>query len=286
MNFPPIAEVADKLRDAVAPSFTVSALVLAPFLVARGGRLAPLGAALAMAGGLAAGNYFCGAVVPWRPEGSAREWVLAAAGIALVAGLIARIPQVPALVGWLLRAGGAAAAAWLLVSDGARATYPWIPYAFGAAMLALWGVLEQLAADSPGPAAPLAGAMAAATAAAVLEQASFGSMTDVATFAFGTLLGIALAAWLRPADVGGAMPAVAVLLPAVLLAGRFDTGSEVPDVCFLCAGLAPLALVLLLIPPFKRWPPFRRAVLGSILLLAPLGVAFVRAMQAPVPEWR
>jgi hypothetical protein len=284
MNFPPIAEVADKLRDAVAPSFTVSALVLAPFLVARGGRLAPLGAALAMAGGLAAGNYFCGAV-PWRPEQSAREWVLAAAGIALVAGLIARIPQVPAIIRWLLRAAGAAAAAWLLVSAGARVTHPWIPYAFGAVVLALWAVLERLAADSPGPAAPLAAAMAAATAAAVLEQASFGSMTDVATFAFGTLLGIALAAWLRPADVGGAMPGVAVLLPAVLLAGRFDAGSGVPDVCFLCAGLAPLALVLLLIPPFKRWPPFRRAILGSILLLAPLGVAIVRAMQAPVPEW-
>jgi hypothetical protein len=284
MTFPPIAEVADKLRDAVAPSFTVAVLLLAPFLALRGGRLAPLGAALAMAGGLAAGNYFCGAV-PWRPEGSAREWVLAAAGIALIVGLIARIPQVPAIIGWLLRAAGAAAAAWLLVSPGARATYPWIIYAFGAAVLALWAVLEQLAADSPGPAAPLAGAMASATAAAVLMQATFASMADVATFAFGTLLGVALAAWLRPADVGGAMPAVAVLLPAVLLAGRFDTDSKVPDICFLCAGLAPMALVLLLIPPFKRWPPFRRAILGSILLLAPLGVAIVRAMQAPVAEW-
>jgi hypothetical protein len=284
MNLPPIAEVADKLRDAVAPSFTASALLLAPFLVARSGRLAPLGAALAMAAGLAAGNYFCGAV-PWRPERFGREWVLAAAGIALLAGLIARVPRVPVLVGWLLRTAGAAAAAWLLVSPSARAAYPWITYAFGAAVLALWAVLERLAADSPGPAAPLAGAIAAATAAAVLMQVSFASMTDAATFTFGTLLGVALTAWLRPADVGGAMPALAVLVPGVLLAGRFDAGSEVPDVCFLCAGLAPLALVALLIPPFRRWPPLRRAVLGSVLLLAPLSVAVVRAMQAPVPEW-
>jgi hypothetical protein len=284
MNLPPIAEVADKLRDAVAPSFTASALLLAPFLVVRGGRLAPLGAALATAGGLAAGNYFCGAV-PWRPERFGREWVLAAAGIALLAGLIARVPRVPVLLGWLLRAAGAAAAAWLLVSPSARAAYPWITYAFGAAVLALWAVLERLAADSPGPAAPLAAAITAATAAAVLMQATFASMTDVATFTFGTLLSVALAAWLRPADVGGAMPAMAVLLPAVLLAGRFDAGSEVPDICFLCVGLAPLALAPLLIPPFKRWPPLRRAILGSILLLAPLGVAVVRAMQAPVPEW-
>ena len=284
MNLPPIADVVEKLRDAVAPTFTVSALLLGPFLVARRGQLAPLGAALAMAAALAVGNYFSPAV-PWEPESYGRGWVLAAAGIALAVGLVARVPQIPAVIGWLLRAAAAGAAAWLCTSADLRAAQPWAIYACGAAILANWAVLELLATNAPGGAVPLAALAACFSAAGVLIQASFASMTDISIFATGALLAIGLTAWLRPADVGGALPAVAVLLPVLLLAGRFDTATEVPDTCFVLVSLAPTALGPLLIPPFKRWTRLRRGVMGSILIAIPLAIAAVRALQAPVPEF-
>src|SRR5262245_125603 len=283
MYIPPLEEVTAKLRDAVAPAFTASVVVLAPFLVILRGRLAPLGAALAIAAGLAAGNFYCESI-PWRPKDIHREWVLVGAGIALAAGMLARVPKLPGVVGWLLRAAGAGCAAWLVVSPDLRAAHPWSVYAFGAVVLALWAVLELLAAESPGGAVPLAACATSFVAAGVLMQASFASMTDVAAITTAALFGIAVAAWLRPGDVGGAMPAIAVLAPTILLAGRFDTDSGLPVSCFLLAGLAPLALLPLLIPPFRRWSPLRRGILGVVLLLTPLTFAVVQALRAPVAE--
>jgi hypothetical protein len=106
----------------------------------------------------------------------------------------------------------------------------------------------------------------------------------VATILGASLFGIAVAAR-QQADAGTAAPAVAVLLPGLLLTGQNTTFSEVPLTSFLLVALAPLALLPTLLPPFRRWEGIGLRILQLTLILAPLVVAVVLAMQAESLEF-
>jgi hypothetical protein len=192
---------------------------------------------------------------------------------------------VPVIVGWLLRIGAAALAAWLLVPAEMRAAIWWLDYAFAAAVLVMGVVWEHLARRFPGGAAPLGMAIALFAAAFILIHAHTAKFTDVATFAFAGLFGIAIAAQLRPADVGSAIPGAAVLLAGLLLSGMHETYSNVPQISFILTGLAPLALLPLAIPALGRLRPHRQLLLALLLLIIPLGIAIFRAMQVEEPAW-
>jgi hypothetical protein len=107
----------------------------------------------------------------------------------------------------------------------------------------------------------------------------------MALLGFAALLGPALVAWVWPGDTGGAFAAVVVFLPGLLLTGQQETFSEVPLTSFLLAGLAPLALVPMLLPFLARCQRWARWLLGLILPLIPATLAVVLAMQAVTLEF-
>ena len=102
-----------------------------------------------------------------------------------------------------------------------------------------------------------------------------------AAISFGAaLFAISLVALFCKVDIGGALPGIALLLPSVLLVAATETYSEVPWYAFALAGLPPLTVGLLAIPPLARTTGFWRGVLFWILCLGPT-VASVPCCAAP-----
>jgi hypothetical protein len=269
----------------VLPSLAAAALVLAVFLI--GGRKwgAVVGPALAVVAGVAAGNYQREAPLPWLPDQEVWHWLPAAILAALGAGLLAQVPRVPAVIGWLLRAAAAGLATWLLVPEELRTEAWWVVPAFFAAVLADWAALELAARRAPGGAVPAGLALVCAGAAAVLVHHYSARFADIALMQAGALAGIALVAGLARADCATAMPAGAVLLPGLLLAGYHGMESEIPWVSFALTTLAPLALVPTLLPPLSRLRPVLLRTVQLALLLAPVVVAVALAMKAEPMEF-
>ena len=245
-----------------------------PALV-RGARfdaMTSFASALALAAGLAAGNLFRGAL-PLIPEQAAWHWLPLTALAALAAGLLARLPHVPWFVGWPVRLAAVAFAAWMLVPNEFRAQAWWHLGAFAAGVLALWALLETVAERTPGGTVPLSLALAFLGGAVVILHGYSARLADIGLIAAAGLTGIALVAWWGQADVRGAMPGVAVLLPGLLLAGMWETAdlTKVPRRSFVLIAVAPLAWALTLLPPRLRLPA---------LLLVPVAYAVYLAMRA------
>jgi hypothetical protein len=306
-TLPPAHYVLEALQLAAVPSALAAAAVFAVILLAGGNRWAAPGAALALAAGAAIGNWYQPSLpwlsekpdwqwlsvlgdqltVPapvWKPDGPAWHWLLWMGLAALAVGLLTRLPYVPGVVRWLVRAAAAGLAAWLLVPADLREETAWYVAAFAAAVFVEWALLEHLCKRSPGGGIPLGLALTFFAAAAVLIHAHTALFTNVATFLGASLGGIAVAAR-RRADAGGAAPGVAVLLPGLLLTGQTTTFSEVPLTSFLLVALAPLALLPTLVPPLGRWQGIRLKLLQFILILATLVVAVVLAMRAESLEF-
>jgi hypothetical protein len=291
-NLPPLHLVVEVLQFAVLPAALAAAAVFAVILLAGGNRWATPGAALALAAGLAIGNWYRSAL-PWLPEGlpwnaevPKWHWLLWLGLAALAVGVLIRLPQVPAVIRWLIMAAAAGFVAWLfvppdLLPEDLREKAPWGPAAaFAAVVFIEWALLEHLCERSPGGGIPLGLALTFLAGAAVLIHAGSLRFTDVATILSASLSGIAVAAR-QQADAGAVAPGVAVLLPGLLLTGQNTMASEVPVPLagFLLVGLAPLALLLTLLPPFRRWEGIRLNILQLILILVPVIVAVALAMQ-------
>jgi hypothetical protein len=284
LTLPPTELVLPVLRNAVLPPLTIAAGVLAVVLGVGGRRFAAAGAALALAAGVAAGNHFQEAM-PLKPEKAAWHWLPWVALEALLIGLLTRRPEVPAVLGWLLRATTAAGAALLLMPEAFRAEAWWHLWAFAAVVLILWGLLEYAADHPPGGALPLGLALAFLGSATILLHAHSARLADIAVMTASGLSGIAVIAWWAKTGISGAMPAAAVLLPGVLLAGYTETFSDVPWTSFLVAGAAPLVLLPTLLPPLSRWSGWRLRLVQLGLLLVPVVYAVTRAMQAESIEF-
>jgi hypothetical protein len=294
-SFPPAPLVLEALQLALLPAALAAAAVFAVILLAGGNRWSVPGAALALAAGLVAGNWYQPAL-PWLPEGLPWSpgvprwpWLLWLGLAALAVGVLIRLPQVPILIRWLAMAAAAGFAAWLLVPpdllpEDLRDKAAWPVAAFAAVVFVEWALLEHLCERSPGGGIPLGLALTFFAAATVLIYAHTARLTDVATFLGASLFGIAVAAR-QQADAGAVAPGVAVLLPGLLLAGQYTTFSEVPLTSFLLVALAPLALLPTLLPPFRRWEGIRLRVLQITLILAPLVVAVVLTMRAESLEF-
>src|SRR5207302_8324099 len=167
-------------------------------------------------------NFFPGAL-PLVPERTGWHWLPCVTLGVLLVELAARGPRVPAPAGWLLRALAAGHAAWLLVPAGLRDEKVWAVPAFAAAVFVEWAALELVARKQPHGTLPLAAGLACFGAAAVLIHAHVARFTDVATFLSASLVGVAAVAWWRRADVGAALPAMAVVLPGLLLSAYYET---------------------------------------------------------------
>ena len=149
----------------------------------------------------------------------------------------------------------------------------WMP-AVGLSVLLL-GILRRLARTQSGPFPVLLWVVSFLAAAALLVLSGNAKLAQLAGVV-AALLGVALvASWFRLAVLEDIMGSLAVLLPGLLLNGRFGSFSEVPLASYLLVAYAPLGGGLLALPVCKRLSPRRRRIvqLGAVLVPAALGVA-------------
>jgi len=277
---PPLPMVLDVLGRVVAPTLFASALTFAAFLFAFRNRASDFGAATAFLAGALVGNAMTDPAMPWRPERFGWNWLFIAAALAMVVELAARGGDVSSVACWVMRALMSGHAAWLLVPTSIRDETVWSVPLFTFVVLIEWDLLERAASQSPGGLYPFAVALVPFGAAAVLIHAHSARLTDVATIISAALLGIAVVAWLQASVISAAMPAVAVVLPGLLLSGYHETYSQVPWQCFTLVALAPIALVLSVVPPMSRLSPFGRRAASVALLMLPVIIAVAWTMSA------
>ena len=210
-------------------------------------------------------------------------------------GVLAQSKGVPWWGGWRLRLGVGLIAALIVVPAKLPDEWPihvqekaW-PLAIFTLLVALgWAGSESVARQSPGGAVGLGLSMAMFGASLVVLHAHYGKCAEAMTFPAAALFGISLVALVRKSDVGGALPAVALLLPSFLLMGATESYSEVPWYAFVLAALPPLTVGLLAIPPLSRLTGIGKWVAFWILCLGPTVAAAIVAMRVeelPTQDW-
>jgi hypothetical protein len=311
---PPWSEVWSVLRHLIAPALAASLSLM--FLVRGlgGQRLASFAAALAIAGAVCAGNYYreaiswridgeraltigdMGTVLGWSLESKpapaedgpaipslplvpSRYWLPWLAGLAMVIELLVRLPRVPPGVAWMTRTVAALFAGRLLTPGDLRSDLPWSSWAFGAIILTEWAVLAALTCRWKDGVIPTAVLLTFGAGAVVILYAHSGRLMDMALMASVAFTGPALVACFLPGDTGAAMPAAAIVLPGLMFSAQQETFSEVPLRSFLLVGLAPLALMPLLLPFLGRQKGWRHWLPALVLVLAPATLALILAVQ-------
>ncbi|MCI0461784.1 MAG: hypothetical protein L0Z62_32945 [Gemmataceae bacterium] len=281
-DLPPLDHLWAVFLTAVLPAGAVAAALASLAVVERlgGPKLALLGATLGLAGGVAVG-LLLGERLPLVGGASSWNRLPWAALAVLAVGLFARLPWLSPALAWLLRGVVVVDVAWWVLPSDLSAQLWWMPRAFAAVMLLEWALLEYLARRSPGGGVPLILALSAGAASVVLLYAGSGKLAEVATALASALGGIAVVAWLCRTDGSGAVPGSVVLLPGLLVMGWWTMGeyTEVPWLAFLVPGLAPLTLLITLVPPFRSWEGRRLEVLRLALVLAPLAFAVTLTLQ-------
>jgi hypothetical protein len=259
----------------------LAAAVMAAGVLLGGAKQAANAAALGLCAGASTGLWLSDALelVPGNPIWNRLPW---AALAALWLGRITRLPELQPAACWLLRAATAIVIAWVGIPLDMRAEADWLAPTVAAVIFTHWAILERLAAEPPDGSVLFCLALVFVTAAAVLIHAGSARLTDVAIVLASALTGLAVVAWWRRVDAGGAIPAVAVVLPILLLMGQRETFSEIPWYAFALPALAPLLLAEAL--PLSSWhgrrPQLARLLVMVLLLLPPLGAAFYLALAA------
>jgi hypothetical protein len=208
-------------------------------------------------------------------------WVILAV---LCVGRLARVSDGHSSDGWLLRGGTAIGIAWWLLPEFAREEKVWLAPAFAGVVGLLW-VLLDYAGDKPGSVS-IGGCLVFTlwTAGGVLIFAASKRLMDPMIVLAFALLGITIIAYLRGVEVGGAMPALAVAVPGMMLMGYLTTATDrVHWSAFALPVSAPFTLVLTM--PFMQGPKWRLHLMRIVLVLIPLAIAMQIAMEAgPLPE--
>jgi hypothetical protein len=282
----------------LGPAAAAALVIFALVILAFGRKAAVPASALAMLIGFGVANYRH-PLFPWLPELRAGlgpwQWLPALLILVQVDGLLAQSKGVPWWGGWRLRLGAGLIAALIVVPAKLPDEWPvhvqekaW-PLAVFTLMVALgWAGSEAVARQSPGGAIGLGLAAALFGGSIVVLHAHYGKCAEVMTFPAAALLGISIVSFIRKSDIGGAVPAVALLLPSLLLIGATESYSEVPWYAFLLAALPPLTVGLLAIPPLARQTGFAKWLLFWLLCLGPTVAAVVVAMRAeelPKQDW-
>jgi hypothetical protein len=271
---PPFSLIQELLLKVILPALLVPAGIVLLLCKTRIGIVA---VAAALPAGMAAANWFR-EDLPWLPEQPAWHWLPIAAIIALAAGLLARIPRMPTLIGWLLRAVGVGIATWLLVPVELRTEKAWLlPAFFAVSMVSLFVLEFSTDARSSGSLLVIV-AVSFVAAAAVIIHAHSARLADIAFMSGAALAGIGAAARATGTDARTAIPGAVVLLPGVVLAGYSETISDVPWVCFVLVAISPLMLAATWIPVVRRLGGWRLPLVQFALVLVPLAIAVGLAM--------
>lgn len=282
-SLPPWSVVQSMLLSVMLPGFAVGAGLLAAVCAAtrsETGRM--IGGALALGGGLAAGNFTRGLLPWWSLETgwpSLFPATLAAIGGGVVATLLSS--RRDCRWGLALRLITAAGCAWWLTPAGTASSR------VGFFLLLFTGsslnreALRREASQSLGRAAlPALLLPWGAAAATVLIHAHSARFCDLAVLLTATQAGISLTVFLRKLDVAAHFAGPAVFFPALMLGGAANTFSEVPVASFILVALAPCALWSLRLPPARRWSGRTRATAACVVIVIPCAVAVILAARA------
>ena len=282
-SLPPWPEVRAMLLSVLLPGGAVGAGVLAAVCAAsRSETRRLIGGALALAGGIAAGNFLRG-LLPW--------WSLETGWPSLFPAMLAAISGGVAAAFAASRRGGrwgralrfitsAGCSFWLTPAGAPLAHLGFFALLFTASTLN-WEALRRSGVQSLGPWALLALILPwGAAAATVLIHAHSARFCDLALLLTATLAGVGLVAARCKLDVAALFAGPAVFLPALLLGGLANTFSEVPAASFILIALAPGALWSLRLPPLRRCSGRARAVAAVLAVLVPCAVSVALAVRA------
>lgn len=292
-ELPPMKDVLDALRYAVAPS----AGATFAYAVFIGGiawaiskaskydwrRFTPAIAVFAVAAGMAAGNHFR-EVFPWVPDGKPWHWAWWALGLAAIVEMLARFPGVQPTAGNLLRGAAAGVIAAFVVPASVQNDARWWIPAFGFASAIQWAIVDAVGRRTPGGWLPAALAVVSGGAAAILIHAESAGFTDMASCLLTGLGVIAVLAWLTRCDGNSAASFASFTICVLLLLGRHLRDSEVTDTSFLLVAFAPLVLGLFVLPGISRINShWSGGVLKAIVVAVPVGIAVYRVVhEAPL----
>lgn len=277
MQLPPTPIVMDALRETVGPPFAVGVGVLFLSRLDFGKAATPFAAVGALVLGLAVGNHFAQLNPDWWPTGKRFTWLpwLAAAG-----GLAALVARSGPRTGALLWAAVASVAVARVVPKDYRTGPAWAVPAFVLLTAAVGFGLMRLSRRRPGWVPPFALAAALMAAGAVVIHAHSKSLLDVATLGGMTLFGVAAVVFVTQGDAGPALPGAAFLLTGTLLAGYYETGSNVPVAAFVLPAVAPLWALVGLTPWVDRHRFRVVIVLLPLLLLLVAAVGLAAANES------
>lgn len=264
------------LEDVAAP-FVIAGVLMALIVLIFGPKQSSLGSALAIAAGLG----FCfwyrdfEPLIPGPHAWNYLPWLaLAALGVGRVAKLGAAQP-------WPLYAAASIAVAWLQIPALARTEIDWLAPVFATVVFVSWSVLDRVAEESDDGSVAGALALVFGVAGIVLLQAGSLKFMERALPIAAALLAIGLVSAWRRVETSGVIPAVAVLLPGLLLTGERNT-DKLKWYVFALPALAPLLLVETL--PIKHWPRVRLFAVRCLLVAIPLAIALVLAFLQGEPS--
>lgn len=304
---PATADLVAAGQQALGPAAGVALVVFGVGMLVFGKKAAVPAAAVAMLAAVAVANYFRG-VFPWWPDLQADpdrplyprfvawHWLPALLVLAQLDGILAHGSSIPKWAGWRLKLGLGVLAALVLVPPGLYQTWPlhyadW-PFPFRAQVWPIltfalfvalgWAGSAAAARQSPGGVVGLGLAMAMFGASFVAVHAHTARFADALSIPAAALFVITIVAAFTKVEVTGAIPAVALLLPAIMLVVTVENEGlhEIPWYAFLLAALPPLTVGLLAIPPLSKLAGVGRGILFWVLCLGPTVAAVILAVRA------
>ncbi len=280
---PPWPLVQSLLVSLLLPSFVAGGVLMAGIgRVTPSARARMAGTALALAAGLAAGNFFR-ELLPWGSLEPGWSSLFPASLLTLGGGVFALLFSARAGGRWELpiRVGTAALGAAWLTPGGPILMRLGTVLLLAAVTVLNWEALHRLGNKGVPPSPLLALVIPwGGAAAGVLIYAHSARFSDLAVLMTSSLCGVGAVAILRKLDLMGVCGAPALFFPALLLGGATNTFSEVPNASFALVALAPCALLLLRVPPLRHWSGSTHPAAPVVALLVPCAVAIVLAMRA------
>jgi hypothetical protein len=281
---PPWDVVWDLLRHAIVPAFAVAAMVAAAVDRIGGPKQARTGAALGLIAGVALGFYWSNTLpfINGNSEWNRLPW---AALIALCVGRAAHAADDR----WFLQGAASFGLAWWVIPERIHADLPWLVVALAALIWSNWVLLELLAEQPDGAIVGVGAALAFLVAGGVLVFAGSAKFMEAAIILAMATAGVSAIGWRRRFAISAALPAVAVLLPGLLIMGNRETVVEtIHWAAFVLPALAPLFLAVSI--PISAWPKHRRIAFQFALFLVPLVIAMLLARQGGSldfgePDW-
>ena len=294
-------------QQALGPSAGAALVVFAVGLLVFGKKAAVPAAALAVLAAVGVANYFRGAFEWWPdpqadpdrplfPRLVAWHWLLILLVVAQLDGILAHGSTIPKWGSWRLKLGLGVLAALVIVPAGLFATWPleyaswpfpfraqvWPILAFTLVVALGWAGSAKVAQQSPGGTVGIGLAMALFGAGFVVVHAHTARFADALSILAAALMVIALVAAFTKVEVTGAIPGVALLLPSILLVTFIENDGlhQIPWYAFVLAGLPPLTVGLLAVPPFTKVSGVGKGILFWFLCLGPTVAAVILAVRA------